>query len=70
MNHELRWVSVWETAWPAHDAEPIAALYAEDAVGRARRHRQWAAHRAALTIIRVALGSLFHMRSPPRNAPV
>jgi ketosteroid isomerase-like protein len=34
-----RWAEVWSSAWPARDAEAIAALYADDAVYRALAFR-------------------------------
>ena len=34
------WVDAWERGWPAHDAEPIAARYAEGAVFRSHPFRE------------------------------
>lgn len=35
-----RWAQTWETAWPAHDAGAIAALYAEGAAYRSSPFRE------------------------------
>ncbi len=35
-----RWAQTWTRAWPAHDVEAIASLYAEDAVYRALAFRE------------------------------
>ena len=32
LDHARRWVAGWEGAWPAGDADAVAALYADDAV--------------------------------------
>jgi nuclear transport factor 2 (NTF2) superfamily protein len=34
------WVAAWTSAWPRRDAEPIAALYADDAPYRALAFRE------------------------------
>lgn len=35
-----RWAQTWTRAWPAHDVEAIASLYAEDAAYRALVFRE------------------------------
>lgn len=40
-----RWIEGWSRGWAAHDPEPIAALYAEDAVFRSAPFREPAAPR-------------------------
>jgi len=35
-----RWAQTWTRAWPAHDVEAIASLYAEDAAYRALAFRE------------------------------
>ena len=35
-----RWADTWSRAWPQHDAEAIAALYADTAVYRSPVFRQ------------------------------
>jgi len=36
----MHWARVWETAWPAADADAIVALYAKDAVFLSHPFRQ------------------------------
>jgi ketosteroid isomerase-like protein len=56
-----RWVEGWSTAWPRGDVEPVAALYAQDAVflshpfrdpDEPRRYAAWAFGEQASAICR------------------
>ncbi len=35
-----RWIEAWRRAWPAKDPEPLAAVYADDAVFRSQPFRE------------------------------
>jgi SnoaL-like protein len=41
-----RWIDGWSRAWPAADADAVAALYAEDAVFRSQPFRELQSPRA------------------------
>lgn len=39
-NGARRWIEAWRRAWPAKDPEPLAAVYAADAVFRSQPFRE------------------------------